>query len=152
MTPTVTAEIVRTEVEAEYQGNVYERSVVIELDGTELTLFEGSNIVTDADCGSVLKLNLKAHLVKSVERTETDRWGIVQESDRESKWSATVVGRVVTSNVGSTSTEDERTAQIDVGPGTINLHLDNSSISNSLVSKGATVRAVCGRVDIVGRK
>lgn len=153
MTTLLETEIIDTEVEAEYQGNVYERTVVIKLDGSEITVFDGANIITDSDRGSAIGLELRAQLVQDLETvTEPDPdIGIEQKPNRESKWSATVTGRIISEDVDVSPSQTDPTVILDIGSGTIQLNIDNPDITKRRVGKGDVIRAICGRIDIIGR-
>lgn len=153
MTLSITAKIQSTEIEAEYQGNVYERTVTVLIDGNILQLFEGKNIVTDSDLGSTIDLELRAHLLKEVEVVEDCEFGLQQAADRESKWSATITGRITREATKRKSVAgDDREVIIDAGSGAVILQLDGSETREMELERGDIVRADCGRVDIIGRR
>lgn len=149
MTARVTAEVVDTEVEAEYQGTVYERTVIIRMGKKELSLFEGTNVITDSDRGSTVELKLRAHLVQDLSTVANHELGLHQELDRESKWSATVIGKAISTDIENDS--NDQTALVDIGFGTIHLQIDNTDIETNELENGDIIRAHCGRIDIVGR-
>lgn len=148
MTAYVIADVADTIVEAEYQGSVYERTIVISLDSEDIHVFDGKNIISESDRGSSVKLTLKAHLVGDFIVETDEKLGLNQRPDRDSEWSARIVGRVVSTDRSPAN----RTLRLDIGSGEMLLELDDPPVAEMDFDTGDTIRAECGRVDIIGRE
>lgn len=153
MTEPIVAEVVGTEIEAEYQGNVYERTVKVRVNSEELDLFEGRKIINNEQMNTTVGLDLRGILVSEIEKLENGNYRIFQQPDRESKWSATIVGQLV-----STESEKDDTNQrllVEIGEGHIQIEIDDSVsaiIREKSIQEGDFIRIDCGRIDIVGQE
>lgn len=156
MRPSLSAEVVGTAVEAQYQGNVYERTVRIIIDGTVVEVFDGRNVVTDADRGAVVDMILCGRLIRDIELVEDAKLGIDQAPDRESKWSAEIGFQIIdTGTHSAVGDSDSRVVLADVGYGLILLEPASKlldPLDRDRVSNDTSIRVRCGRLDIVGRR
>lgn len=138
---------------AEYQGSVFERTIVINIDKSEIEVFDGMNVIEPTDIGSTIGLRLRAHLTQEIETVTDHELGISQESNRESKWSATIVGRVTSVAISDeVSNQNSDKLVLDVGSGDLDMILDNSDFDVTAFDINDTVRAYCGRLDVIGRE
>lgn len=155
MRASVDAEIIGTEIEAEYQGSIYERTVKINAGSTILEVFEGTNIITDDDTGSTVGLELCARLIRDVERVSTTELGIYQAPNRDSKWSVTIICRIVETGVHP-AFEDRDTPMVftDIGTGSILLESTPElleRVDRDWNVNEDVIRVHCGRIDVIGR-
>jgi hypothetical protein len=159
MIPTLAVEVVEIEVEAEYRGSIYERTVRVRTDSSTLDLFEGKSHVTEDDVGTRAELVVLGRPAGDVTLAETAKRGIEQVQDREdrsSKWEATVVGEVVSLDVSDDWLQGQysRVLLLDVGLGTVLLSPTDQitqMIENGSIRENSVIRVECSRVDIVGR-
>lgn len=146
------SEILEVDIEAEYQGQVYERTVHVAVEESKLAFFEGTSVVTERDVGEVITLEVECRLPDDLRLTEVSELTLTQASDRTSPWSGTVVGEVL-----SIQAEDpeRQVLVLDVGPGTISVPVDEATedrIEEISLQDGDVVRVDCGRMDVIGRR
>lgn len=159
MSASLRADILGTEVEAEYRGSIYERTVKVRVDSSTVNLFEGKSHVTEEDIETTMTLVLLAHSVETVERRDIGEKEIVQISDEDdlfSKWRCRISGEVRDVDVRNTSVSDKysQVLLLDVGSGTILVVPDESMIELIEVGSirvGTNIRFDCSRIDIIDR-
>lgn len=152
MNSSIRATIVNIEAEAQYQSSIYEWTITVEIDSQTLTLFQGKSHVTEDDLGSEVDLKVRALLLQEITLVDDYQPSLQQLPDRESKWSATIIGRVLSTETDQEATDAGDTGLVvDVGSGTVLVQLDNSPVDVEAFASGDLVCAHCGRVDIIGK-
>lgn len=161
MSPSLTATVCEMETEAEYGGSVYERTVTLEVDGQNLVVFEGGNVLNENDVGS--KLELVVHvgidgdlILAREDESQLCDIGLRQNKKRDSKWAGSVCADVVDESLKDRWFGDAyaRVLEADVGVGTV-VATANSDVSEEITAKSAgsgdRIQAHAWRLGIVGR-
>jgi hypothetical protein len=159
MNPSLCGEVVDIEVEAEYQGVVYTRTVSIRVDSMTLDCFQDRGHVTEEDIGERVNVVLLAQPVTDYQVSCGDRACITQSeaSDKnESRWHTKIEGKIekVGEYIGDNQGTDERYVFLDVGDGSVLIPLTKelkNKFSDGGVDVGMSLRLESGRIDIIGR-
>ena len=158
MKASLRGEIVDVEVEAEYRGSVYERTITLRAGSTVLACYQDNSYVTDEDLGEIVDLRLLAQPLNRFEVFSPTDKNIVQAetTNREtSKWHTTIIGEVlgVEDEERVQNTED-RFIVLDVGLGTVLVSPNQELmdlVDNRTTNSKLMVQIETGRLDIVGR-
>jgi len=154
MNPSILAEVVNVEIEAEYQGTVFERTVRIRVGTEEFNCYEDASHVTEADTGEKVDLVLLAQPVVDYEVNNSEGNVIVQQTATESetsKWHTEICG--VVQAIDSRGDED-RYLCVDVGAGTVLVPIEGQLmglVSDGEIEVGSNITIVAGRLDVIDR-
>ena len=158
MNPTLQGKVVDVEVESEYRGSIYERTVRIQSNSETIDCFEGKSHVTEDDINRDIDIVLLARTRKADVISNSSEIGLERDenADRKSKWHYTIFGRVKDINTGKDSTtSDQKLLVLDIGVGTIFAE-HNEEISNLVstggLSVGEIIQIECSRLEIIDRQ
>lgn len=141
--------------EAEYQGTIYEQTVVLETEHSTITVFDGHTIATKESIGGsrsfVVLIDPREN---GIEMTDEERKDISETDEKISRWSYDFYGRVVEQNVKDIWFRDEHDSLLilDIGEGTVLVSPTDDAknwINEGKLEKGDFVRISATRTDLV---
>lgn len=155
MEPKLEAVLRNVEVEAEYQGTIYEQTAVLETEHNTIALFDGHTTVTQESvgksCSFVVLVNPRENGIEIIDEART---GISEADEKISKWSYEFYGSIVELNV-----EDEWFREkhddlliLDIGEGTVLVSPTDEMvdwINEGRLETGDFVRLSAARTDLV---
>jgi hypothetical protein len=160
MTASIAGEIVDVVVDAEYRGEVYERTVRLETGSNTYDLYQNGGHVTEKDREKSVDLTLLAQPIVDVAVCLDEMKEIVQPDEHAgelSRWHTILTGKIVeiTPDIGSSQDDQREYLLLDVGHGTVLIAMDEKLeklITSGKIDVGSYIQVTSGRVDIVGRK
>lgn len=155
MKPELKAVVHDVEVEAEYQGNVYEQTVVLETEHDTVAVFDSHTTVTEDDIGEshsfVILINPQED---GSEIVAEDTRGIAEREERTSKWSYDFYGEIVETEVEDTwfREKHDNLLLLNIGEGTVLLLPTESMVScicEGNLGEGDVLRVSGARTDLI---
>jgi len=159
MNPSICAEIIDVEVEAEYRGSVYEQTVSIKTETGIIDCFEGKNHVTNEDCGDVVDLVLLARHTDKIEISDKLNFGIDQPDDQvegRSSWHCTLQGEILNTDVSDRWLNKKQAPLllVEINHGIVLVASTPQIcelVEDDSIKPGTEIIIDCSRIDIVGR-
>lgn len=140
MNPKTQSKILDVRTETEYQDTIYEQTVEIEIEGTKLTLFDGSNTIAEESVGRTCDLTILAYpRSNGVNKIAESEKKIVKPEKQISKWSYDFYGQIAATDVEDVWSREpyNNLVVLDVGVGCILLPLDGvQGIDKGGIDKG----------------
>lgn len=156
MNGSLPVEVVDVIVESEYQGSLYERTLILKTSSNTVRVFEDKGIITEKDCGDVINVNLVGQLASGSVVDNIDNMGISQPENvpkDRSKWHCQLRGKVTEITRGPSG--DKCEILLDIGPGTVmtKLHRDDiDGLKKGIpITEGDLLYVEAGRLDIAAR-
>ncbi|WP_436932715.1 hypothetical protein [Halosimplex halobium] len=159
MTASLTGEVADVVADAEYRGQVYERTVSVSVGSAMYQMYQDGDHVTRDNRGESVDLVLLAQPINDVDIITSEKKGISQPGDDGadlSKWHTILTGEVVEIGLDLEPSQngEEEHLLLDVGQGTVLIAMNRELedlITDGTVEIGSQIQVISGRIDIVGR-